>query len=534
MAFPEIEGSGISQCRADVDCCTPAVLEPEPAWAEFTLEDDDGNPIADEEYILTCPEGNEHSGKTDAEGKARVEGIKEGVCSVKFPNRDSDAVSRIPENSKDNNPPSSHTKTPSSGNSKQEVSNKTPSPVASGSPAGAKASNNPDSANETPSNSTANDECSTCTATSLTTTCSHDGRKAGPSGILQVVASPNTTSTKEVAMLGAKVTLKAESGGSDKITSKLALQGNKSDSCFKITTPDGKQVSGSSTSFAIDSPSNPSNSKWLAKATPTVSKVSGKGCSGSPQTITIESYPNTTYSIEGNLDIFKDWVEKVNKAWGDWGKRIFDVSPVSLTPKLTGPTGSFSGTWGWKEDKDWKAYYDASFAFGLNPIMEVGIELNCSMTKLAGTSAGIPPSLSSLAAEHMADIIVFAGAGCKGTLLGSPHVKLYPDGHRVIDGEAKFNVEGKVTLGIRGRIGSDYVVSASLILSGETKVIGEDALSISREGAEIQTTIFVEPLTAIAKVEVKYLVIFSKSKEKKWTPWQKFDLYKSEPKKLIG
>ncbi len=133
VAFPNIEGSGIHQCAANVDCCTPAetdtdaandeaaavtttdakaattseplaateataepeaqpesiaapITEPETetAWAEFQLEDSNGKPIADRDYILVDPDGNEHRGKTDANGSARVEDLTPGECEVRF------------------------------------------------------------------------------------------------------------------------------------------------------------------------------------------------------------------------------------------------------------------------------------------------------------------------------------------------------------------------------------------------------------------------------------------------------------------
>ncbi|HEY7771930.1 MAG TPA: hypothetical protein VIC26_02025, partial [Marinagarivorans sp.] len=241
VAFPEIEGSGIQQCSAGVDCCTPAEAEQEVVWAEFTLEDDDGNPIADEDFILTCPEGNEHSGTTGADGSAKVEGIQAGVCSIVFPNRDSEAVQASTEKSNS-----------SSNSPSQQDSRETPSATNTGSTSAASATSSaprsptansaPSAPQSSPKPTAANDDCGICTATTLETKCSHAGRAVGPSGVLQVVASPNTTSADEVSMFGMKVSVKSESGGSDKITTELVLENNKSSSCYQITTPTGQQV----------------------------------------------------------------------------------------------------------------------------------------------------------------------------------------------------------------------------------------------------------------------------------------------------
>lgn len=533
---------------ASDDADIPANNEPPPAltFIEIELLDHEGEPVANEPYWIRDPEGNEYTGNTDASGMARVDSIVTGICQVSFPERDGGAVQQSSSSGSTQDSSSSQEDANTETDSNSSTTNESNQ---SQQPEGAEANNEPSASEAEGSEeksaipSTAHSEsqpaeqeatCGICSASSLVTTCSHNARQANQNGLIQVVPSPNTAKAHEVSLLGVKVTAKTEYGGTDKLKSKLELTGNKRNDCYQLSSRPGEWQPQQETETIVKGAPADETRKWLANASPTIAQIQGKGCSGNPQTTTVECYPNTTYTVEGNLDIFGDWVKKVNKAWEDWGKKVFAISPVELKPKLVGPTGSFSATWGWKEDQNWQAYYDVALGFGLNPIFEASIELSCSMTKLAGTSAGIPPSLSSFAAEHIADIVVFAGAGAKGTLIGSPHAKLYPDGTRKVDGEAKFNVEGKVNLGIRGRMGSDYIVSASLSLSGETKVIGEDVLSINRSGVEVQTTINVEPLTALAKVEVKYLVIFSKTKEKKWTPWEKFELYKSKPQKLIG
>ena len=90
VAFPDIEGGGVHQCATNVDCCTPP--PPVLTFVEIKLVDDAGEPVADEDYLIICPQGTEYEGVTDANGIARVDDIIEGACKVSFPNYSPDAV----------------------------------------------------------------------------------------------------------------------------------------------------------------------------------------------------------------------------------------------------------------------------------------------------------------------------------------------------------------------------------------------------------------------------------------------------------
>jgi hypothetical protein len=57
-------------------------------WIEIVLKDSRGNPVPNEEYILELPDGTKRRGRLDADGIARVDGIKPGSCRVSFPNVD--------------------------------------------------------------------------------------------------------------------------------------------------------------------------------------------------------------------------------------------------------------------------------------------------------------------------------------------------------------------------------------------------------------------------------------------------------------
>jgi hypothetical protein len=67
----------------------------ETAWIEIELVGVDGKGIADEKYLVALPDGTERTGKTDALGLARLEGIPAGTCHIKFPGLDDDAWDRL-------------------------------------------------------------------------------------------------------------------------------------------------------------------------------------------------------------------------------------------------------------------------------------------------------------------------------------------------------------------------------------------------------------------------------------------------------
>jgi uncharacterized Zn-binding protein involved in type VI secretion len=53
-------------------------------WIDITFKDGEGNPIADEEYILYLPDGTIRKGTLDSNGHLREEGIPPGKCKVRL------------------------------------------------------------------------------------------------------------------------------------------------------------------------------------------------------------------------------------------------------------------------------------------------------------------------------------------------------------------------------------------------------------------------------------------------------------------
>lgn len=57
-------------------------------WIEIELLDDDRKPVANERYFVELPDGTQRSGRTDGQGRARVDGVDPGSAKVSFPDLD--------------------------------------------------------------------------------------------------------------------------------------------------------------------------------------------------------------------------------------------------------------------------------------------------------------------------------------------------------------------------------------------------------------------------------------------------------------
>jgi hypothetical protein len=61
-------------------------------FIEFTLKDKDtGEPIPGERYRVKLPDGTTREGRTDANGRVRVDGIPAGECQISYPDIDADS-----------------------------------------------------------------------------------------------------------------------------------------------------------------------------------------------------------------------------------------------------------------------------------------------------------------------------------------------------------------------------------------------------------------------------------------------------------
>jgi len=65
-----------------------AAASEETHFIEIELLDDAGQPVADEAYFVELPDGTSKSGRTDAQGRARIDGVDPGTAKVSFPDLD--------------------------------------------------------------------------------------------------------------------------------------------------------------------------------------------------------------------------------------------------------------------------------------------------------------------------------------------------------------------------------------------------------------------------------------------------------------
>lgn len=61
---------------------------PNQHWIEIVLKDETGQPIANEPYEITLPDGKVSKGALDGAGRARLDGVTAGQCKVSFPQID--------------------------------------------------------------------------------------------------------------------------------------------------------------------------------------------------------------------------------------------------------------------------------------------------------------------------------------------------------------------------------------------------------------------------------------------------------------
>ena len=55
------------------------------AFVEFLFVDDDGKPVSDVPYVVKTADGKSFEGRSDSEGRVRVDGVSEGTCELELP-----------------------------------------------------------------------------------------------------------------------------------------------------------------------------------------------------------------------------------------------------------------------------------------------------------------------------------------------------------------------------------------------------------------------------------------------------------------
>jgi hypothetical protein len=55
------------------------------------LVGEDDSPVPDERYVIVLPDGTTREGRLDGSGKALVDGLDPGTCTIRFPDMDKSA-----------------------------------------------------------------------------------------------------------------------------------------------------------------------------------------------------------------------------------------------------------------------------------------------------------------------------------------------------------------------------------------------------------------------------------------------------------
>ena len=101
MFFAAIQGTATIESSSQQAQTTPledeqaakeeraAAQQPkETHFIEIELIDDAGKPVADELYLIELPDGAKLTGRTDAQGRARVDDVDPGTAKISFPDLD--------------------------------------------------------------------------------------------------------------------------------------------------------------------------------------------------------------------------------------------------------------------------------------------------------------------------------------------------------------------------------------------------------------------------------------------------------------
>ncbi|MBM4109092.1 MAG: type VI secretion system tip protein VgrG [Phycisphaerae bacterium] len=377
-----------------------------------------------------------------------------------------------------------------------------------------------------------------CGIKELELQCEHK-RKHGPSNVLQVVAGASVTDKLEKKFAGITVSLERKTKGKDGCTAKVTVveEKNAKRKQIAVREPDGAPpesawVSTGEHKFEARPPAD--DDYFPINGKPKVYRVHGRGCDDVSQMFTVESYPSQQVSVKLKREFFEGWGNEVTRGWEEWGTGVMKALGVSLKPKLTPPTGSLEASWGWAEDKDWQAYFEIAVTAALDPVIGVGIELKVSIGTLIYNGLGVPPPLSSLLADHVADIFFTTGAEAKATLKGGPKARFYAAGHERIVGELTLGGEGKLYAKLTAKVGSDYVLSAAVTAGGETEIVAQAKGEFERSGVYVTPKVTLKPLTVSIVVECKAFKVYTKEKKVgEWTPWDDVDLYKGARTRLL-
>ncbi len=322
-------------------------------------------------------------------------------------------------------------------------------------------------------------------------------RNASDSGVLQLVGADgaSTVETSATWFGVVSVSFKKQYGGTDKVGGTVTLVDEASGGPKLIAIVDGSGAPPAQGSAAwkaagtdLAVPGNPNNDLWAgADASPTTHQVYGCGCDDVTRKVKVEVYPSQQYEAKIGISKLRALYNELN----DFIEELFGMLsrnlPVTPIMEVQGPGANVTigGTWGWKEEGDWKAAWNVGVDVALDPLFGLTLGIEASLIKCAALVIAIPPSFSDPVARYGADVFMSFTSGGKVAISGGPRGKWFTDGTSEISGEIKPSGEIKITVGIGGRVGSEKVLGAELRGGGSSGIGVEAAIDFGPNGLGI-------------------------------------------------
>ena len=320
-------------------------------------------------------------------------------------------------------------------------------------------------------------------------------RNASDSGVLQIVGADGATTMETAASWfggTVSVSFKKQTGGTDKVGGTVTLVDEASGGPKLMAIVDGSgapppqgSAAWKSAGTELPVPGNPNNDLWAGvDATPTVHQVYGCGCDDVTRKVKLEVYPSQQYEAKIGIGKLRAIYQEINDfieyVFGELSKNL----PVTPIMNVQGPGNNVTigGTWGWKEEGDWKAAWNVGADVALDPLFGLTLGIEASLIKCAGLVFAIPPRFSDPVARYGADVFVeFSGNG-KVSISGGPRGKWFTDGTRQVSGEIKPSGEVKLSVAVGGRVGSERVLGAELKGSSSSGFGVEAAIDFGPNG----------------------------------------------------
>jgi hypothetical protein len=246
--------------------------------------------------------------------------------------------------------------------------------------------------------------------------------------------------------------------------------------------------------------------------------------------VQVEVFP--AYSFQGtvNLNLFRDVANAINEGLKTTLRRGLGGT-VTIEPQVILPAGQLQVSAGWKEARDWRAFYGWEVQAGLEPLVGISLQIRPNFLAIAGTAVGIPPQLTDLAGSLFLHLQIGGSIGLSGR-----GARTAPDAYAIgVRGNGQIWIE----VGIGGRAGNEDFISAEIVGSSRTGVTlsaNVDYTTGERGGITFNPklewnglTVTVRVITSAAGVEMTNNELIT------WTVFDPCTIYEPEqPFVLIG